>query len=93
MIFIKIDPVKYFDVNVVSFNNWNRIFERCMHILRTDLNMPNYEELVLTLHSILRIVFPPDDINCNPQLTKSYELELASKFLCASLSFLIDIGE
>ena len=93
MNFLKIKEKEYLSVPVVNFNNWNRVFERCMHILRVDLNMPCYEELVLTLHSVLRIVFPPDDINCNSQFSELDELELANKFLASCLSFLIDTDD
>lgn len=93
MNFLKIKEKEYLSVAVVNFNNWNRVFERCMHILRTDMNMPCYEELILTLRSFLRIAFPPDDINCNPHFTEADELELADKFLASCLSFLIDTGE
>lgn len=90
MKYLKIKSKKYLQISVVSFNNWNRVFERCMHILRFDLNMPFYEDNSLSLHSFLRFVFPPDDINCNSQFSEKDELELADKFLAACLSFLID---
>lgn len=89
MKFLKIKEKEYFLIEVISFNNWNRIFERCMHILRTDMNMPCYEELILTLHSILRNVFPSDDINCRSSLSQEDELELADKFLATCLCLFI----
>jgi len=90
MRFLKIKEKEYLSVAVVGFSSWNRVFERCMHILRTDMNMPCYEELIITLLFFLQKVFPPDDINCNPHFTEADELELADKFLSSCLSFLID---
>jgi hypothetical protein len=90
MKFLKIKAKEYLQISVINFNNWNRIFERCMHILRVDLNMPCYEDLTLSLRSILRIVYPPEEINCNSNFSEKDELEIADMFLSTCLSFLID---
>lgn len=90
MKFLKLKPKKYLQISVVNFNNWNRIFERCMHILRVDLNMPFNDNLTLTLYSKLRFVFPPEEINCTSNFSEEEELRWADKFLSSSLSFLID---
>jgi len=93
MKFLKLKSKKYLQIPVISFNNWNRIFERCMHILHTDFNMPCYENLTLTLHSVLRIIYPPEEINCNSNFSNEEELRWADKFLASCLSFLIDIDD
>lgn len=93
MKFLKIKKKEYFQISVTNFNNWNRIFERCMHILRTDLNMPFYDDLTLTLYSTLRFIFPPEEINCTSNFSEVEELRWADKFLASSLSFLIDAGD
>ena len=93
MKFFKIKAKEYLRISVVNFNHWNRIFERCMHILRTDFNMPCYEDLTLTLHSVLRIIYPPEEINCNSNFSDEDELKFADMFLSSCLSFLIDIDD
>lgn len=93
MRFLKIKEKEYLQISVIYFNNWNRIFERCMHILRVDLNMPCYEDLTLTLHSLLRTVYPPEEINCNSNFSEKDELGIADMFLSTCLSFLIDTDD
>ena len=90
MKFLKIKSKEYLQISVVNFNNWNRIFERCMHILRVDLNMPICEDLTLNLHSFLRYIYPPEEINCNSNFSDEDELKFADMFLSSCLSFLID---
>lgn len=93
MTFIKIKEIEYFNLNVISFNNWNRVFNKVMHILRIDLNMPDYDELQNNLHAFLKVVFPSNETNSITDFSHQNELNLANQMLRAVLSFLIDTDE
>lgn len=93
MTFVKIKEIEYFYLNVISFNNWNRVFNKVMHILRVDFNMPDYDELQRSLHAFLKVVFPSDETNSCVDFSRQNELDLANQMLSSTLSFLIDIDE
>jgi hypothetical protein len=91
MEFFKIEPAKYFSISLVSFNNWNRIFERCIHMLKTDLNLPYSEDVASSLLHFLKIVYPTNSINCRSSMSQHEEIKLAESFIASILSYLIDV--
>ena len=92
MKYIKVDRSNYFQINVVCFNNWNRIFERCMHILQTDLGLPYSEEVSVSLLHFLKMKYPPKEINSIGEMSDESEMKFLDSFLSSSLAFLIDIN-
>lgn len=93
MNFLKIKEKEYFEINVVFFNNWNRVFNRVIHILLTDFGMPNYEVLSKSLHKFLSIVYTPSNYNNVVLFSTQNELELANQMLASALTFLLDVSE